>query len=888
MKHLLKTLFLLGALVLSWAPSAFAEDVQMGFSYDASADAVYRIHPSKGCLVTDEKSGDCQRLTHRIKPQVRIMVMGVEAKTSAVTSRYSMRHPFLIVDGINLTDVEKPMKSDDVKNPGFYEDCKNMNSPDGDIRPEGPAGDLLNGLLSLHYTPVLVQFTATTGSSLSLNAKIFAALLRYLSQTSAQKNYVGMTTWSTAGFNILGISQGGVIGRYGAYLYDTQRAGSGVPIRLFTSLDSPHQGAVIPRGLMATVDFWGRQRSKAEAKAFLDRLCSPGAKDLLLYTLTPRTFKPKYPNREFQLSGLISWSTSGSRWLFGEYRKAAEYQGFPSVLLSNGQLDGEMNFKNASLYYNLNRWSEKGGETWGRAWSKLNYTSSDNDVYAYNRSYKTNDHNVEAAQTGSTRWDMIQGSTYPFLNEIYTSFDAAFYDAIPDRDDICMQDSYFGCISEWRFYGKWAAREKQQDSATFIPTTSSLDLKCGGGLSVNNDCAFTQNSSGMDWENPGNRSTAKAIYAVDPSHPNSKNANSGRHVTGATATVDLWRLFCEVAKNDFDVSTGKFRNTDLEGNFDPKATCMNQSTISPWFLQTVAPQAFSQAYMFPWVRWTYTNVKSDKQFPVAFELPTGWQVAGLMDKGKTFEACDVIEVTVQTNSSFKGNWLRTEMVLSTSKAGAGWWQLSEQSVPVDGKPHTLRWQLPCGQSALTGYRWARLVMNSLGGGVTVKSVQIANSNLGVAAPEPISGTGIYPEYGTQWGLGSWGNHDLGYADSRGSGVALNMPNTGDGAYWYLDDYYDLAAYSSLKVTYWPSTCQATRVYFDKRDRKYDPTTGGYTGNAATLASGSVDGAFMVKTIPLSSIIDKQVTPLNTLSAQRLYFQSTAGAQSCIIKEITLQ
>ena len=84
------------------------------------------------------------------------------------------------------------------------------------------------------------------------------------------------------GVVVLGISQGGIIGRYGAYLYDSHRKKTDAPVRLFASLDSPHQGAVMPKGLLKTIWFWAKMGGSADAEAFLDLVSAPGASDLLL------------------------------------------------------------------------------------------------------------------------------------------------------------------------------------------------------------------------------------------------------------------------------------------------------------------------------------------------------------------------------------------------------------------------------------------------------------------------------------------------------------------------------------------------------------------------------------------------------------------------------
>lgn len=859
-----------------------AENVFVEFKLDESSGKLIRLHPTKKCLLASDKGEVCDNRETGgaivlYAPDVRIMMIDPPQR-QALFTRYPLIRPFLIVDGINLTTKGKSLED-------FKSEIEYFKVANTKLRPEGATGDILGGLTIAGYTPVLVQFPQSTNNSLQTNARIFAALLHYLGRNILEENYVGMAQ-SKSSFNILGISQGGVIGRYGAYLYDSQKNATEPPVRLFASLDSPHQGAIMPRGMLAALDFWGRERSQAEAKAFLDVVNSPGASELLLYQVKARSktttiggYHSIAITQIDQLPGSVDWSASADRWLFGAYRQAANYKGFPVVMLSNGKLDGEMNYAGTSTLYSLNRWSEKGGGAWGGAESKSIYTTDEQAQYAFNRVYKKFGYDHETKQLGSTRWDLVQGSTFPFIDKIYAAFEPAFLKAIPDRKDIL----------NFRFYGKWDAHEKKVGSTTFIPTTSSLDLQCGGDLSVRNDCVFSQVATGIDWEQPGAITSANAIYAVDPGHPNATQPNSGLHVLGATTTMDLWRLFCEVAKRDYDPNIGTFHNGNWTENFEPNTSCMDPTAISPWFLQHVAPQSFVSSELFPWARWTFNDNQVDKDFPVSFTLPSGWQKVALFGKSTAdFAASDVIEVTVQTLPEFSANWLKVEMVLSTNKTGAGWWQLSEQAITADGLEHTVRWQLPSNAAALEGYRWATLIMNSLGGGVKVSSVRILKSNLGVQVPAPIPSAVIYPAGQSYWNLGAWGQHNTDYADAKGSGIALNLAAAGAGAFWYLADYNDLSAYSQLQVTFWPGTCQKTQVYFDKKDNKYNAATGQYGTNSVLLSGGGQAGGWETKNIPLTAIIDQQTTPLNTLSALRLYFVAPTGSEQCIIHQITLQ
>ena len=126
---------------------------------------------------------------------------------------------------------------------------------------------------------MLVQFAQTVRTSLETNARAFASLLSFLNANTL----ISFPNRRGDGFVVLGISQGGIIGRYGSYLYDSIRTAADAPVRFYASLDSPHQGAVMPRGLISTIDFWANKAGIASAEAFYDLISSPGARDLLLY-----------------------------------------------------------------------------------------------------------------------------------------------------------------------------------------------------------------------------------------------------------------------------------------------------------------------------------------------------------------------------------------------------------------------------------------------------------------------------------------------------------------------------------------------------------------------------------------------------------------------------
>ena len=146
------------------------------------------------------------------------------------------------------------------------------------------------------------------------------------------------------------------------------------PVRIYASLDSPHQGAVMPRGLISTINFWANDAGVASAEAFYDLISSPGARDLLLYNT-------QAGNSTYEVK------TGKERFLFGEYRKAANYKGFPAILLAQGQMKGKSP-KHAKRYYTLHRSATRDGEAWGRAISEMTPSDYDTAAFSFNRVYE--------------------------------------------------------------------------------------------------------------------------------------------------------------------------------------------------------------------------------------------------------------------------------------------------------------------------------------------------------------------------------------------------------------------------------------------------------------------------------------------------------------------
>ena len=777
---------------------------------------------------------------HGITESVRIRIVDAPVDESSSEGVY-LERPFMIIDGINLDPVEK----------------KTLTDLEGEVQQVG----LPKILKSLGYTPVLVQFTETVRRSLQENSKVLSLLFSFLNNNK-QIPFPGA---KEDGFVVMGISQGGVIGRYGAYLYDTHRSKKDAPIRLFSSLDSPHQGAVMPKGLFNTVAFWSDEGGSSAAEMFKDVLLAKGAADLLLYE-----------NKCEGKSCKSEVNTKG-RFLFEDYRKAAEYKGFPTVLIAQGQLKG-FSPEHKDEYFRLERHVEKGPFTLGSAISRMFYSDAENGQIAYNRKKEKTEDESKSDFRGRTEFDFIQGSTYPFAATLYNSFRQGFLDAMPED----MKLNLLGISI--KLNASWTKDILTQDRSTFIPTASAMDLKCNGDLAVKSDCGFTQSSAGFPFENPGNRSSANAAFAVDPTHPRYNEAISGRHVempfeNGSVNAsvlngmqVDLWRILCEVAKYDFDSQLGQFRNPKLVGFFSPDTKCLDANKMP----DVIRNAGAVQEYPFAYARYDYNADASEKNAAVRFKLPAGWKKVSLWDHGVNIQANSSFEVDVKVNN-LNGNWMKAELLVCRLKSCSGYLQLTELSVPVDGKTHTLRWQMPANDGALNGMRWFRLVLNSDGGDVTIASPHmVLNTRGDVPVPPKISSASIYPG---NYEFVPWSSevHVNPYVDGSGSGVEILYDRARQGALLDFGKQVSMDDYRNLVVDYWPGTCQRTYAYFDSKKM-----------TEANLANGSLQNGFVHKILPLAEIIDLNVTPHGSESAHRLNLQSSFANERCVVKSIRLE
>lgn len=768
---------------------------------------------------------------------VRVMIVDPAEDGSAFFGA-RLDRPVFILDGIYLSTDEVRTVED------FYEDTKEFGIPEM--------------LVNMGYTPVLVQFSETVGKSVSTNAKNFRELLKFFNSN----NLVAFPNAMNDGYVVLGISQGGIIGRYGAYLYDKQRKKTDAPIRMFASLDSPHQGAVMPKGLLETIDFWAKKGGSADAEAFGDLISAPGASDLLLR----------------QASANNEVVTDSSRFLFGEYRKACEYKGFPAVLVSQGQMKGKSPKHNDELF-KLKREASYNGSVYGRVISRIYSKNSTKAQVSRNYMYKFMDGTKEEDGEGNSKLDFIQGSTYPFAKTMYKALRSGFEKEMPNKLNTKIVGPFSITLSS-----KWAEDSLLEPVSTFIPTASAMDLKCSGDLAIRHSCSYSVNSDGFPFENPGSRSSAMKVYAVDSSHPRYSTEMSGRHIEspilhdGSIDSLvlrgmqrDIWRIVCEMAKVDYDSASGTFRNPYLVGIVSPNTKCMDPSKIP----DVISNGGILQKTAFPYARYAYNTKASEKNDEVSFTLPSGWQKVALFDNGGEIPANSIFEVKVKVESP-KSNWMKAELILQRTKGGTGV-QMSEVSVTQDGDFQTIRWQMPSTAGVLANYRWFRLVLNSAGAKVTIASPRLVRSAVNtLTVPSAINAPNVLP---SKYSIVPWSSNVnvSDFSDKLGAGVSFEFTKAFDGAYVDLGKMVSMNKYSSLDVTYWPGTCQKTRMYFDSKNIR-----------EANLAGGESKNGFVTKKLRLSDVIYTDMTPNSSFSAHRLNLQGTVPGERCLIKSIILK
>ena len=795
-------------------------------------DFVYsRLCSSRYPDASYDREGDiCQS---SLVSSIRVRIID-PAEEKPLGIKPTVQRPFLILDGIYLSTDGKRTLSE------FQKELDQIG--------------FVETLEELGYTPVLIQFSETVGRSLEENATDFS---KFLEKMNSNKSF--QLKDKNDGIVVMGISQGGILGRYGAYLYDIHRSSTDAPIRLYASLDSPHQGAILPLGLYYTINFWATSGGSSSAEAFRDLIDGPGASGLLLYD-----YEGDY-NRNYMVN------TSSARFLFGKYRKAAEYKGFPSVLVAQGHLKGKIP-THQNNYFKLNRHAKKLGTILGRAESEMSSYSNGSKEISFNRRYEKWDSDNKNSKKDDAKFDFVQGSTYPFAETMYASLREGMEEAMPSH-----MKKGIGVFSIDIASG-WDTDTLIQKNSTFIPTVSAMDMKCSGDLAIRGDCAFTQESDGFPFRKPAGRSSANAVYAVDPTHPRYNESISGRHVElpeGKNADavleglhVDMWRLLCELANYDYDSKAGEFRNPNLSGVFSPSTDCMDQSRI---------PDVVKNSGRMYRKRLAYDSydyeTKNDGEWHY-FNVPAGWHKVGLFDDGKDIPENSAFEVDIKVNGS-KGNWMKAELLLLRSKNGDGQLQLQEVDIPLDGKKFVARWQLPATKELLSSYRWFRLVLNSEGASVAVANPRFVHSTASLDVPKEKIAKTIYPN--SDYTLYPWSEKVSAspYSDALGTGLSVVIRN-GLGMHIDFGGAKNLEQFSKLKVTYWPGTCQHTLAYFDS-----------YRKGAFLIKNGTASGNWMSAEVPLRNVVNVDLTPKHKLSASRFVLQSPAVEEKCIIKDISL-
>lgn len=823
-----------------------------------SYDLYFRKDAFRGLCVSENSSpfakwrnaDDTKNCITSLFNDVRIRVVNPVADLNKKFG-FDIVRPFFILDGIYLsTDGMRTLE---------------------DFHKEAMQFGLTDLLSELGYTPILVQFAETVRKPLTWNASNFTDLLHFVNSNK----FFGFSNSKEDGIIVLGISQGGILGRYGAYKYDIGRSENEAPIRMYGSLDSPHQGAVMPRGLFYTVNFWATSGGSSAAEAFADLIDGPGASELLLYSAD---MSKSRSNRIYDIN------TSADRFLFGEYRKAAEYDKFPAVLISQGQMKGSIP-AHGTPYYRLDRTASKVGVTFGHAQSNITANDGGDKEFAHNRIYELGSTEDSKTEKGPAKMDFVQGSTYPFARTLYESFREGFLDAMPNN--MKMEVSLpFGLTKNLHFDTSWEKDTLIQKNSTFIPTVSALDMNCSGDLAIRKDCAYSAKAADISFTNPGSKSSAKSAYAVDQTHPRYREPISGRHVelpedgsTGKIDTVvlrgmqtDIWRVLCEVAKVDYDASRKMYRNQNLAGVFDPNVSCMDNSKIP----DVIKMSGMKNVKKFAYARYDYKPDATERNSSVTFDVPAGWHKVATFDNGRSVGSDGAFVVEISTKN-MKSNWLKAELLLLNSKSGASQIQLNEMNVPVDGKTHTIRWTLPFADEALTRYRWFRLVLNSDGGSVTVSNPRLEKSAGSVKKFPSIGSKKIYPN--ATFVVNPWSESTTltQYSDGLGSGLDVRFKTLGSGFYADFGSMVSLEPYTKLKVTYWPGTCQMTGVYFDS-----------YKKGIVNLRGGVVDGNLVSRVIPLSDAVNTAAVPQGGLAASRLTFQSINSDERCIIHDVMFE
>jgi hypothetical protein len=518
----------------------------------------------------------------------------------------------------------------------------------------------------------------------------------------------------------------------------------------------------------------------------------------------------------------------------------------------------------------LNRHAKKYGSPFGRAESRLYSYLDGKTPIAHNRKYQYLDGAKEKKRTAQAFYDFIQGSTYPFAETMYNSLSDGMIKAMPDD----MTEFFVS------FSTGWDENSLIQKNSTFIPTTSAMDLKCNGISSITEPCAFYQNYSGFPFTNPGAKSSANAVYAVDATHPRYNEPISGRHIELPSnmkadsavirgLQVDMWRVLCELANYDYDYAGKKFRNENLSWYFKPGTDCMDQTKM-PEFLRK---GGYVQKKYFAYGRYDYNAEATESDKNVTFDLPAGWHKVAVFDNGEDLPEGASVGFDITVNNT-KGSWMKAELLLLKSKSGAGQLQLQEVSIPVDGKKHHVHWKLPANEGSLKKYHWIRLVLNSDGGNVTVANPVLTKSVEDTGKEYENADIELYPK---AYKFASWTPSASveTYLEGANMGAELDFKKIGSEAYLDFKGEKSFESYKKLQIYYWPGSCQGTGVYFDSY----------LSGMQYLKDSATIEGDFVVKEISLSDVIDTKITHNYKKIASRLVFRSGKTDEVCLVYRI---
>jgi hypothetical protein len=248
-----------------------------------------------------------------------------------------------------------------------------------------------------------------------------------------------------------------------------------------------------------------------------------------------------------------------------------------------------------------------------------------------------------------------------------------------------------------------------------------------------------------------------------------------------------------------------------------------------------------------------------------------------VDNGLDVPASSIFEVEIKVQNP-KSNWMKAELLLTSRKDGGSQVQFVELNVPQDGLFHIVRWQMPATEGALKSFRWFRLVLNSNGGLVSLRNPRLViNANNLEEVPAAIPSAKIYPN--TSYKVVPWSDTVIvkDYSDGLGSGISIDFKSNLDGVHFDLKKSYSMDAYKNLNVAYWPGTCQSTSIFFDAKSKKN-----------VNMGNGSLQNGFVVKKLPLSDLVNTDITPKGSLSASRLGLQAMKSGEKCIVRSITLE